>query len=193
MNIIIKFDSREVERALREAPKAVEKAAIRTLNKVGSQANTAISKALRDKYNIKKKRIDLASTVRKASNSSLAYELSSRERTPGLQHYSANKTGKGVTVKIISTSGRKVVKGGFMANTPQGAIAVWKTKKESARIMKSGRYRGTGIWKVPIKRLYGPSVPGMINSIGINLFEKVVTEKFDKVFSHEFNWEMSKR
>jgi len=180
----------EIKRKL--DPKRLEKILVRTLNKVGAQDNTAMSKKLRETYNIKKKRIDQAFTVRRASNSSLAYEIKIRERTPGLQHYSANKTGKGVTVKIISTSGRKVVKGGFMANTPQGAIAIWKTKKESARIMKSGRYRGTGIWQVPIKRLYGPSVPGMINSIGINLFEKVVTEKFDKVFSHEFDWEMSR-
>jgi len=33
----------------------------------------------------------------------------------------------------------------------------------------------------------------MINTIGINSFEKVVAEKFNKVFSHEFDWEMSKR
>ena len=191
MKIEIKVDTKEVERML--DPKKFMKIITRTLNKVGDQGKTAISKKLRETYNIKKKRIDQAFTVRKASNSSLAYEIKIRERTPGLQHYGANKTGKGVTVKIISTSGRKVVKGGFMANTPQGAIAIWKTKKETARIMKSGRYRGTGIWKMPIKRLYGPSVPGMINTIGINSFEKVVAEKFDKVFSHEFDWEMSKR
>ena len=190
MKIEIKVDTKEVEKML--DPKKFMKIITRTLNKVGDQGKTAMSRKLRETYNIKKKRIDQAFTFSKASNSSLAYEIKIRERTPGLQHYSANKTGKGVTVKIISTSGRKVVKGGFMANTPQGAIAIWKTKKESARIMKSGRYRGTGIWKVPLKRLYGPSVPGMINSIGINSFEKVVTEKFDKVFSHEFDWEMSR-
>ncbi len=190
----IKIDIKGLEEVKKMLdPKRVAKIAVRTLNKVGAQGNTAISKKLRETYNIKKARIDQAFTIRRASNSSLSYEIKIRERTPGLQHYDAHKTGKGVTVKVLKASGRKVVKGGFMANTPQGAMAVWRMSNKAKRPMKMGRYAGIGIKKIPIERLYGPSVVGMINSVGINSFEAVVNEKADKIFTHEFEWEMSKR
>lgn len=190
----IKVDTKQIDEVLKMLdPKRALKIMSRTLNKVGDQGKTALSRELRQTYNIKKKRIDQAFTINKSTVFNQAYELTARERTPGLQHYDAKKTGKGVTVKVISTSGRKVVKGGFMANTPQGAIALWKMTKEPKRLMKMGRYARTDREKVPIKRLYGPSVPGMINRVGINSFEKVVNEKLNSVFSHEFDWEMSRR
>lgn len=190
----IQVDTKQIDEVLKMLdPKKATKIILRTLNKVGASAKTGLSRELRDTYNIKKGRLDQAFTINNATVFNPAFELKARERTPGLQHYNASKTGKGVTVKVIKTSGRKVVKHGFMANTPQGAIAIWKMTKEPKRLMKSGRHSGTGIKKVPIERLYGPSVPGMINRIGINSFEKVVAEKLDKVFSHEFDWEMSRR
>lgn len=190
----IKIDTKQIDEVIKALdPKKALKIMMRTLNKVGAQGKTAISRELRETYNIKKQRLDKAFFINQATIFSQAFELTARERTPGLQHYDARKTRKGVTVKVISSSGRKTVAHGFMANTPQGAIAIWKMKTEPKRLMKMGRYAGTNTQRVPIKRLYGPSVPGMINRVGINSFEKVVNEKLNSVFSHEFDWEMSRR
>ena len=176
MDIKIKIEGiNEVRRSI--DPRRYTKIMTRTLNKVGAQGKTAISQQLRKTYNIKKDRIDKSFSIRKASNASLTYEMRIKGRSPGLQHYDARQARKGVTVKIIKASGRKVVKSGFMAKTPQGAMAVW---------------RRVGAERMPIERLYGPSVVGMANKVGINSFQAVVNDKINKVFAHEFEWEMAR-
>lgn len=162
---------------LREAldPKRYKKIATRVLNKLGSQSKTAISRVVRNTYNIKRDRLDSGFYMRRATWENLAVLLRYRGKTPGLQHFDARRISRGVTVKVRKSGGMKVVKGAFMPH----------------RI--TGIYRREGKERFPIKRLFGPDVPGMVNTVGIEAAEQVIDEKVDKILSHEFEYELRKK
>lgn len=156
-------------------PKRYKKIATRVLNKLGSQTRTAVSREVRNTYNIKRDRMDSGFFMKRATWENMAVLLRYRGRTPGLQHFDARRTSRGVTVKVRRSGGRKVVKGAFMPE----------------RI--TGIYRREGKGRFPIKRLFGPDVPGMVSTVGIEAAEQVINEKADKILTHEFEYEMRKR
>lgn len=162
---------------LREAldPKRYKKIATRVLNKLGSQGKTAISREVRNTYNIKRDRLDAGFYMRRATWENLAVILRYRGRTPGLQHFDSRRTNRGVTVKVRKASGRKAVKGAFM---PERIIGI---------------YKRVGKERFPIKRLYGPDVPGMVNTVGEDAAQRVIDEKADKILAHEFEYELGKK
>ena len=84
-------------------------------------------------------------------------------------------TNKGVTVKVLISGGRKVVRGAFM---PRKIIGIYK------RVGKA---------RFPIKRLYGPDIPGMVNKVGENAAQRVMDGKADKLLSHELEYELGKK
>ena len=156
-------------------PKRYKKIATRALNKLGSQTKTAVSREGRNTYNIKRDRLDSGFYMRRATWENLAVLLRYSGRTPGLQRFDARRTNRGVTVKVRKSGGRRVVQGAFM---PKRIIGVYK---------REGKER------FPIKRLYGPDVPGMVNTVGMEAAEQVIDEKADKILTHEFEYEMRKR
>lgn len=162
---------------LRDAldPKRYKMIATRVLNKLGSQSKTAISREVRNTYNIKRDRLDAGFYMRRATWEDLAVILRYSGRTPGLQRFDARTTNKGVTVKVLKTGGRKVVRGAFM---PGKIIGV---------------YKRVGKERFPIKRLYGPDIPGMVNKVGEDATQRVVDEKADKLLGHELEYELGKK
>ncbi len=162
---------------LRDAldPKRYKMIATRVLNKLGSQSKTAISREVRNTYNIKKDRLDAGFYMRRATWENLAVLLRYSGRTPGLQRFDARTTNRGVTVRVLKTGGRKVVRNAFM----QGKII--------------GVYKRVDKERFPIKRLYGPDIPGMVNTVGEDAAQRVVDEKADKLLGHELEYELSKK
>jgi len=162
---------------LREAldPKRYRKIATRVLNKLGSQTKTAVSREVRNTYNIKRDRLDSGFYMRRATWENLAVLLRYRGKTPGLQHFDARRTSRGITVKVRKSGGRRVVQGAFM---PKRIIGIYKRE---------------GMERFPIKRLYGPDVPGMVNTVGIEAAQQVLDEKAERILSHEFEYELRKK
>ncbi len=162
---------------LRDAldPKRYKKVVTRVLNKLGSQSKTAISREVRNTYNIKKDRLDAGFYTRRATWENLAVLLRYSGRTPGLQRFDARTTSRGVTVKVLKTGGRKVVRNAFM---PGKIIGV---------------YKRVGKERFPIKRLYGPDIPGMVNMVGEDAAQQVMDEKTDKLLGHELEYELGKK
>lgn len=156
-------------------PKRYKKIATRVLNKLGSQTKTAVSREVRNTYNIKRDRLNAGFYMKRATWENMAVLLRYKGRTPGLQHFDARRTNKGVTMKVRKAGGRKVVRGAFM---PERIIGV---------------YRREGKGRFPIKRLYGPDVPGMVSTVGLEAAEKIIDEKADRILTHEFEWEMRKK
>lgn len=155
-------------------PKRYKKVVTRVLNKLGSQSKTAISREVRNTYNIKKDRLDAGFYMRRATWENLAVLLRYSGKTPGLQRFDARTTNRGVTVRVLKIGGRKVVKGAFMP----GKII--------------GIYKRVGKERFPIKRLYGPDIPGMVNTVGEDAAQRVLDEKADKILSHELEYELGK-
>lgn len=156
-------------------PKMIKRVVPRTLNKVGQQAQTALSRKVRETYNITASRLKEAITTQKATTNNPEVTIRARGRRPGLQHYGARQVRKGVSVLVTKAGGRKVIRHAFI---PKTIVGVYRRKTKK---------------RLPIERLTGPSVPQMIGKVGVNEFMKVVDEKIEKVFNHELEWELSKK
>lgn len=177
-------------------PSAVSKA----LNQTARQALRATTQAARRIYTIEAARLNQAVSIKPASRGRLEAVVWARGRTPGLQHYKArevrlaggglasfgvSKQGglygkgvrrgrRGVTVEVFKGK-RLPVKGGFLAVMPSGGVGV---------------FRRAGKSRLPIKRLFGPSVPGMFRSRLKNTLLSVARERFRKNFQRELRNEL---
>lgn len=173
--IKIKIDIKGIEEVRKALdPKVFQKVITRTMNKTADQARTAATKKIREEYNIKASRVHEGISTTKATWQRPEVIIRARGRTPGLQHYDARQTTrKGVTVKVKGV--RKTIKGGFM---PKAIIGIYKRK---------------GKERLPIKRLFGPSLPSMMKVVGVPEIEKAVNEKVQKTFEHELEWELSRK
>ncbi len=67
MKISITVDSKEVERALRELPKAAARALVSALNKTASRVETAASRKIRETYNVTASGFKKGITVHKST------------------------------------------------------------------------------------------------------------------------------
>lgn len=176
----------------------------RSVNKVGDQALTQANRSIRQIYNISKKRVDAGLTLKKISGTGAALQavITAKGKSPGLQNFNAKKTKKGVRVKVRKDRGSKIIETAFMAQgvpfgtvdilKPSGVPLVFERTGEEKRLMSKGRYAGTKIKREPIKKLFGPDIVAMIKVAGIGAVEKVVNEKFNTIFNHELQWELSK-
>ncbi|MCC7202429.1 MAG: hypothetical protein IT393_07210 [Nitrospirae bacterium] len=185
--INIKIDikgMKEVQQAL--DPKTFQKVITRTMNKTADQARIAATRQIRKEYNIKASRIREGISTTRATWQRPVVIIRTKGRPPGLQHYDARSTKKGVTVKVKGV--RKVVKGGFM---PRSITGVYKRTGLAPVRATRGKYAGQ--IREPIKRLFGPSLPSMMKVVGVPEIERVVNEQVQKIFEHELEWEQGRK
>lgn len=172
-------------------PKIYQKAMRATLNDLSSAINTQVSKEIRERYTLPSARIKQGIDIKKAVGNNMRAILTFSGKPPGLQHYRAIQTlvnvqrkiskgsiitkrlkrarqmMKGVSVEVIKGR-RKVVRGAFLATTGKGGIGVWHRK---------------GKERLPILRLFGPSIRGMFKQMGgKTIAEKVVGERLAEIF-----------
>ena len=126
MNITIKVDSREVERALREAPKVAEKALVRTLNRTADKARVTASKTVRETYNIKAGDLNKSIRIYKADRSRLVAQLTITGKPVGLIAFAARQTAKGVTYMILKAGKRSRRAHAFIAIMKSGHRGVFE-------------------------------------------------------------------
>jgi len=126
VNILIKVDSLDVQRLLRQSPQIAEKSLVRTLNRTADKARVAGSRAVRETYNIKAG--DLRKSIRmyKASRSRMEAQLSITGKPVGLIAFAAKQTIKGVAYKILKAAGRKRLPHAFIAKMKTGHIGVFE-------------------------------------------------------------------
>lgn len=161
---------RDVQRRLgtvqRKAPNAIASALNRSLTKL----TTSISKEIREGYHIKAADIKKTITKRNANANDLKGAIKSRGRVIGLDHFKKSKTKKVLKV-AVKKNGLKPIKNAFIGDANGSKIFVRTTKK-----------------RLPIKRLYGPSVPQMFKSREVK--EKLAYEAdlyFKNRLDHEIN------
>lgn len=173
MNFTIKLDSKEVEKALKEASKVAEKAAIRTLNRTADKARVAASKTVRETYNIKAGDLNRSVKTSKASRSNLTAILTIIGKPVGLILFGARQTLKGVTYKILKNGGRAKLHHAFIA------------------VMRSGHrgvFERAGKARLPIRERTFITMPSVWKSKKVmSVIERVVNTEIVKEW--KANWE----
>lgn len=192
INLTVKSNVKEISAKLGAFAKEQQVAAVRALNKTAEQARTAASKEVRAAgYNIKASAIKKSFYIKKANKYSLEVSLTATGRPITLINYSARQTKGGVKVKV--KNGTSVLPHAFIAVMPNGHKGVYSRIKGGGHkvVKRDGKLVRTGL---PIKELYGPSIPqGLNNKVVTESLMRLIRDKFPKILEHELKFAISKR
>lgn len=161
-------------------------ATVRALNKTIAQVKTAAAREMRDAgYNLKVSDIKKSLASFNASSSNLTAKCVASGRPIPLIRYGARQTSKGVSVSVLH--GRKVITGAFIATMPSGHKGVYvRTSDHHKKVAKNGRVTWSGL---PIKELFGPSVPnGLANQAVQASLQRLVEEKFPVILRQQIKY-----
>jgi hypothetical protein len=180
LRLDIRGDLEEVKRSLNDLQqRKVPNAAARALNKTIGNVRTQASKSIREERALSAKVVRDALTVQKATKAKLVASLTASGRPIPLREYQARAGKRGVTVKV-SPGGRKLVE---HAGNKAFALA-----KFGGHI-----YARTGKERLPIKKLYGPSIPAtFLKEKVMSAMDKVGGENWPKRFAEELRFELSR-
>lgn len=179
MRLVVDIDKKniqDVENRLgffyKQAPNAISRA----LNRAATNVNSNIKKEVRNEYNIKAGDINETLSVTKASKMSLVAQVKSSGALIPLDKFkvspkTVNPKRKGQIKIGVKKDGLKTVMGAFVADI--------NGKKVFQRESKS---------RLPIKKLFGPSVPQMLGNEEIRVeIERQGQETFENRLDHEIN------
>jgi len=173
----------ELLSAAREMPDAM----VRALNKMADQVKVASAREVRAAgYNIKVGEIKKGIRVRRATKSEMRAAVVATGKPVPLIQYSARQTAKGVSVSVLK--GRKVIAGAFIATMPSGHRGVY-VREPGAKHKKVGQGTKAAWHALPIRELYGPSIPsGMANAAVQAALQRFIADKFPTLLEHEHEW-----
>lgn len=162
----------------------MEKAAVSALNKMGAKLRTAVSVAIRSRWNITKTDLDKYIRFTKARRGNYGIELWVGTRKFGLDHFGKIAQGKtGVSVEIIKGKPVEVrVKqiGTFIGRRAVGQLA---------NVGAAAVFVRTSKGRLPVKRVMGPSFADLARSKLVSeAIRKTYDEEFPGLLSHEFQY-----
>ena len=185
---VINIKAKGVKQALLTMdPRMVRTAAFRAINRTSKMARTEGSKRIRERYAIKKSDVDPAIRIYAGTTRSLNARMviTGRPIPLGKFRVSILKRRKG------SPGGppvkARVLKGGKGVRLDYGFYAVMKSGHKGV-FQRKGMPGRTMYKRLPIKELYGPSVPSMVSSEKVlKAIRKKVQDNFDRLFTHNLN------
>lgn len=179
-----------------DATRAIPRALNRTLTTAQSQAAREIVDA---GYGLKVSAIKKSLDLTRAVPNRLTAILRATGRPIPLIAYGARQTGKGVSVNVLH--GRKVIAGAFIATMPSGHQGVFvrvgaaDSKGLAAHGISTGKAqrspRGAGGKRhgLPIRELYGPSIPkAFANRIVREALTQAVKDRFPTALDQELRY-----
>src|SRR5512139_3635929 len=187
----------ELRRLGRDAPKAVARALNRTIQSVQTRAVRDVAKDL----GIVQKAVRAAMKIRKATRTLLMASLAATGRRIPLIYFGARGPepsrgrGRGVTYRL--TGGRTTIKEAFIASVPyiNKATGEVDTHRGVFRRMGIGARKSKGAWSMnlPIKQLYGPSVPHVFKKHIDAALQQYADELLAKNMNHEVEYLLSRQ
>lgn len=175
----VQFDMRRLDALLRDSPrKVVIPATVRTLNKTMGNLRTASSEAIRKKRALTARAVRDAMSVRPATSTRLVATLVVTGRPIPLRDYAARETRRrGVTVSV----------------TPGSRKAVQHRGNKAFIVHRIGGhvFAREGKQRLPIKKLYGPSLPAtFIQDEVKQAWLAVAQESLPKRMAEELRYEL---
>lgn len=189
MQIKVTSNFPEVQKALKQfRADIVDKAMVRSLNRTVEQARTRMSREIRAEYAIDASSVRDRLKVRRAfiygsrrSIEAALYVNPGRGRSLNVIRFTARQTAQGVTVRIRKSTGRKLLRGAFIAN--QGRT-VFTRLPGTAMTSKPRRWGGQH--DDQLKPLSTIDVGQMFNTKRINqAVIKAMEDIFPRVFERE--------
>lgn len=171
----------------------MEKVTARAINHTIAKAKTQMKKTVGKDYYIKQSDVDKTLKIKKASWTNPFATITSKSRVLGLDKFKVTVRNGTVRAAISKLEGYKERKGGFIANVKNFSGGSWRKEKGRSIFTPNFSHKGgarvfkrVGKKRLPVKSLYGASVPGMISSknIIVNLNKFVIIET-NKRLSHE--------
>lgn len=157
------------------------KALPRALNKVADQAKVQASREIRDAgYQLKVSVIKTAITLKRANRNTLQAEVIASAPMMPLYAYAARRTKKGITVAVRSGQ-RKLIQNphAFIATLRSGHTGIFE------RVVVGGKRAP----RLPIRELYGPSIPqAFANKTVQQALVRVVRERFPAILEREIKF-----
>lgn len=176
MKLTLKHNFPDVQRQLDQLHQDIrEKVLVRAVNSTLAQGQTRMSKEISTEFNIASREVKARMQILKANFRNGLFRVSGtlqvtnkRGRSLNLINFAAKQTKEGVSVKILRTGGRKLVRGAFIAN--QGRTV----------------FQRVGKTRLPIKAVQTIDVPQMFNTKRINrIVVRLLEEKFPEIFARE--------
>jgi len=164
-----------------------ERGQVRALNKMIDEVKVQAARAVRDAgYNVKIAEIKRGIRVRYAAPGRLRAEAVASGRPIPLINYGARETSKGVSVNV--KSGRKLIPGAFIATMPSGHKGVF-VREADAKHRKMVNARKPGWHALPIRELFGPSVPdGLANDAVERTLRQLIVDRYPVLLEREVRW-----
>jgi hypothetical protein len=194
MKFDFKIDLAGADNKFRRAAEEYPQAVARALNKTATTARAQAARQIRSVgYNIKINAIKKNLVIRRATRSELTAVIRASGRPIPLINYGAQQNATGVSVAVLN--GRKTIRHAFIATMKSGHKGVFvRTGAAAQRIGRSahitrGRTQHGGKHGLPIKELYGPSIPdAFANSAVQDALKQVIEQRFGVVLAAEIKF-----
>lgn len=183
--ITVRDNMRDVLAGMRSMTSDVtQRATVLALNRSIDRAYTEAAREARAAgYNMRISDIKALLRRTRASAASQIATLTASGRPVPLIKYGARQTSRGVTVQVLN--GRKLIPGAFIATMPSGHTGVY-VRDANAKHKKVKRAGHTSWHALPIRELFGPSVPDMFVNYQVSeSIMDLIDAEFTKRFEHE--------
>jgi hypothetical protein len=189
-------DVAEVKKTLsRLAGDEANKAMVRGINKTMTGVRTDGVKMLKDHYALTASAIRKSWRIRKALFRDPHGVVSSKGTFVRLKEFGARETKTGVSVKVLRTGPRKVVKHAFFATLKQNKQVYWR-KWSGPRKAKDPRMAYGKLpmqYRFPVKALYGPRIQDHLGDPQIiGTLTKLAGQRLSKNMAHEVDYLLGK-
>jgi hypothetical protein len=169
----ISVDTREVEAMLRDLRAQMPNRVAAALNRTATSVRAEAVRKIRERRALPAATVRDALTIRRAIKGYLVAEIVASGKPIPLRDYSARAGKKGVTVKVSRQGGRK------------GPVRKFGNKAFALAKAGGHVFVRTGPRRLPIQKLFGPSIPGTflrkevlaaLRTVAVTMFPKRLAE-----------------
>lgn len=189
MEFNVKADVEQVRIALRRAHnEVVDKSAVSALNRVGSMVKSEAVRQVKAQRNLPVREIRHHVRQEKAWGKHLVTVIRGTGRSISLRTYGAHNTAHGVSVKVMPAHGRKIV------HRHGNKAFIFSRGHRAPRGTATGPVMvRTGRSRLPIEKLYGPSIPtAFVKRVVMMAFRRLAEKKWPERFDHEVRYRLKR-
>jgi len=170
------------------------------INRALIATRTAASKHIREEYNVAAGEIRATFRLQRATSDRLEGLAISRGFRIPLSRFRASQTKRGVTVNVKKSTGRRLLSRTFFGSGSLPSSRLFRRTGEPKRRPTKGTYAGRmtrdgrPYLREPIKQLFGPSIPHMLATIGVQ--QQVLAraeEVYTSTLANELRFRIGKR